>query len=184
MTHVTPRLVSVLCAARNTVYRNMDGVDVYDIDRDARTFDGSTPIIGHPPCAAWSAFCAHQAKPAPGEKDLGLWVCDQLRICGGVLEHSAHSRLFDAGKLPKPCEPERDGMWSVAVQQAWWGDTRRKATWVCFSCVPQEMVEIPFRLRGSSVGDRRRWQVMSKNQRSATSRAFAEWLVLAARQVR
>jgi hypothetical protein len=176
------RTVSVLCAARNSVYREMEGVDVYDIDRDARTFDGSTPIVGHPPCRAWSAYCAHQAKPAEGEKDLGLWVCEQLKACGGVLEHPEHSRLFDAAGLPKPGEAARDGLWSAAVLQAWWGDSRRKATWLCFSSVPREAVDIPLRLRASDAGDRRRWQVMSKHQRSATCRAFAEWLVSVARR--
>lgn len=72
--------VSVLCAARNSIYYDMEGVEVFDVDRDARTFRGDTPIIGHPPCRGWSAFLAHQAKPAAGEKELGLWVCDQLYV--------------------------------------------------------------------------------------------------------
>lgn len=48
--------VSVLCANRNSIYHDMEGVEVFDVDRDARTFRGDTPIIGHPPCRTWSAF--------------------------------------------------------------------------------------------------------------------------------
>ena len=87
--------IAVLCAARNSIYKTMEGVDVYDLDRDAKTFFGSVPIVGHPPCRSWSAFCAHQAKPLPGEKELGPLVVWMLRNNGGVLEHPAHSRLWD-----------------------------------------------------------------------------------------
>jgi len=161
----------------------MEGVEIYDRNRDARTFPGGMPVIAHPPCRSWSAYCAHQAKPEPGEKELGLWCCEQLRTWGGVLEHPAHSRLFAAADLPKPGEPERDGLWSIAVLQAYWGDTRRKATWLCFSGVEKSAIVIPFCLRASDFGDRRRWQVMSHQQRSATVPAFSAWLVEAARCV-
>lgn len=174
------RDVAVLCAARNSIYHTLPGVVVYDAVRDARTFPGGMPIVAHPPCRAWSAYCAHQAKPLPGEKELGLWCCDMLRECGGVLEQPAHSRLFEAGGLPAPCAM-REGLWSIQVDQAWWGDTRKKATWLCFSQIDPAAIEIPFVLRATSRGDKRRWQLMSRNQRSATVPAMAEWLVQAAR---
>lgn len=172
--------VSILCAARNSIYHSLECVSVFDERKDARTFSGDTPVVAHPPCRAWSAYVAHQAKPKPGEKELGLWCCEQLRLCGGVLEHPAHSRLFEAAELPLP--GTRDGdIWSTEVLQLWWGDSRRKATWLCFSRIEPSQIEIPFVLRASDRGDRRRWQVMSKNQRSATCESFARWLVEAAR---
>jgi len=173
--------VSVLCCARKSIYHEMEDVIAYDIKKDARTFPGDTPIVAHPPCRAWSAYCAHQAKPFPGEKDLGLWCCEQLKVCGGVLEHPAHSRLFSAAELPLPGEPAGD-LWSIAVDQFWWGDSRKKSTWLCFSGVDRSIVEIPIRLRSSTKGDRRRWQSMSRSQRSATNIHFAEWLVEVARK--
>ena len=167
-------MVAVLCASRTSIYHSL-GVDVYDDTRDAMTFPGDQPVIAHPPCRAWSAFCAHQAKPEPGEKDLGLWCCEQLKQCGGVLEHPAHSRMFAAAGLPLPGE-RCGGLWSMAVDQSWWGDSRKKGTWLCFSRVAKENIEVPFILRDSS-GDRRRWQVMSKRQRAETCIQFAEWLI-------
>lgn len=172
--------VSVLCAARNSIYHDMQGVEVFDVDRDARTFAGDTPIIGHPPCRAWSAFCAHQAKPVANEKELGLWVCDQLRECGGVVEQPAHTRLFAAAGLPLPGEPTRDGVWSLAVWQWWWGFPTKKGTWLAFAGVPRESVDVPLRLHNGQ-RDRSVWNRQSNNRRSATCRAFAEFLIAAAR---
>lgn len=178
------RIVSVLCAAPRSVYRDLPGVEVYDRRRDARTFAGDTPIVAHPPCRGWSAKTRHQAKPEPGEMDLGLWCVEQLRRCGGVLEQPAFSHLFAAAGLPRPGNPgewRRDGeVWSIAVWQAWWGYPMRKATWLAFCRVPYNAVQIPFRLH-SRGNDRRAEQVMSRQQRSATPRDFAEWLVSLAR---
>jgi hypothetical protein len=70
-------------------------------------------------------------------------------------------------------------MW---VSQSWWGDTRIKNTWLLFSKIDPEKVEVPFRLH-NQIGDRRRWQLMSKHQRAATSKDFAEWLLGVARLV-
>ena len=174
------RRVAVLCAPRNSVYHTLPTVDVYDVLRDARMFQGGMPIVAHPPCRAWSAYCAHQAKPLPGEKELGLWCCEMLKQCGGVLEQPAHSRLFEAGGLPLP--PSGDAvLWSQQVDQWWWGDSRKKSTWLCFSGIPRESVAVPYALRATDTGDKRRWQVMSHNQRSATPVAFAAWLVAIAR---
>lgn len=173
--------VAILCAARNSIYHSMEGVTVYDLDRDVRTFAGGTPIVAHPPCRAWSAFCRHQAKPLPGEKELAPLCVEWLREWGGVLEHPAHSTLYDALDLPKPREPERNGLWSMAVNQSWWGDSRTKATWLLFSRIDRAL-EIPYWIHNPN-GDRRRWQVMSKHQRAATHPAFARWLVDVARSV-
>jgi hypothetical protein len=176
-------MIAVLCCHQNSIYHTMPGLDCYDISRDVRTFAGGVPVVAHPPCRSWSAFCRHQAKPLLGEKELGPLCVDWLRECGGVLEHPAHSTLWDYCKLPKPGEPERDGLYSLAVQQSWWGDSLAKNTWLLFSKVERDRLpEIPFTLRYSH-GDRRTWQLMSKKQRAATPAAFAEWLVEVARMV-
>lgn len=173
------RQVAILCAARKSVYWTLEGVEVYDDCRDARTFACGMPIVAHPPCRGWSAKCRHQAKPGPGEMDLGLWCCDRLRECGGVLEQPAFSHLFSAGGLPAPGEII-GGVWTAEVWQAWWGYPMRKATWLAFSGIEKSSVEFPLRLHPRG-GDRRAEQVMSRQQRSATPLAFAEWLVALAR---
>lgn len=175
--------VAALCVHPNTVYRELLDVDCYDQKRDCRNYKGGMPIVAHPPCRAWSAYCRHQAKPERGERWLAPWCVIQLKRNGGVLEHPAFSKLWDFMRLPKPGEGERDGFWSMAVDQAWWGDTRKKKTWLLFCGVsPQGLPEVPYVLRNDG-GDYRRWQLMSKRQRAATSRQMAEWLVEVARLV-
>ena len=176
------KTVAVLCTSKNSIYKSLKGVEVYDEKRDARTFAGGMPIVAHPPCRAWSAFCRHQAKPKDGEKELGPACVVWLEKCGGVLEHPAHSTLWEFARLPRPGSGVVNGMWTLAVQQAWWGDTRTKNTWLLFSKIDPMEVETPFKLHNPN-GDRRRWQVMSKTQRAATSIEFAEWLVGIARLV-
>lgn len=178
----TTRIVAVLCAANNSVYKQLDGVDVYDQARDARTFAGRMPIVAHPPCRAWSAYCRHQAKPLPGERDLAPYSVVWLEKCGGVLEHPAHSTLWATLGLPRPGERALNGMWSMKVKQSWWGDIRSKNTWLLFSGISAaELPEVPFCLHDPS-GDRKRWSTMSKHQRASTPRLLAEWLVEVARR--
>ncbi len=176
------RAVAALCVAPNSVYKTMAGVEAYDKGRDVRQFAGGMPVVAHPPCRAWSAYTAHQAKPEPGEKELGLLCADWLKREGGVLEHPAHSRLFAAAGLPAPGKRCGD-LFTVPVLQAWWGYPMRKETWLCFSRVDVRMLEMPYSEHDSraGIGDRRRQQLMSKHQRAATHPDLAQWLVAAAR---
>lgn len=176
------RQVAALCVAGNSVYKTLDGVDCYDARRDVRTFPGGMPVVAHPPCRSWSAFTAQQAKPPPGEKELGPLCVDILRREGGVLEHPAHSRLFSYCGLPPPGETA-GYLTTIYVEQAWWGYPMRKATWLCLSMVDINQLDVPYVKHNSrsGVGDRRRQQVMSKNQRAATCLPLAQWLVEAAR---
>ena len=178
----SPPVVSVLCAARNSMYHTIPAVVVYDKRRDARIFPGGTPIVAHPPCRSWSAFTKHLAKPEPGEKELGLWCCDQLRAWGGILEQPAHSGLFAAAGLPMPGQGERDGVWSLEVWQAWWGYESKKSTWLAFVGVSPNDVITPMTLHARG-RDKRTQQLMSRNQRSATPLLFATWLIDLARRV-
>lgn len=173
--------VAILCAARTSVYHELDNLEVYDQERDARTFAGGLPVVAHPPCRAWSATCRQLAKPEPGEIELGLFCCEKLKECGGVLEQPAHSHLFDAGQLPKPLEKvSENGLFTLAVFQAWWGYPMKKSTWLCFSGIDPRAVELPLRLHNRGK-DWRKQQLMSKRQRSETTREFAEWLIDIAR---
>jgi hypothetical protein len=168
--------VAVLCCAPKSIYHKMAGVECYDLKRDVRTYRGGLPVVCHPPCRSWSAHCAHQAKPRSGEKELGPLCVQWLRRCGGVLEHPANSRLFDACGLPKPGQTAIDGLWTMEVFQAWWGYPMQKRTWLCFSGIEKSAVHFPLVLRTPG-GDMRREQLMSHAQRSATPAALAEWLV-------
>lgn len=170
--HVT---VAILCAARKSVYHELPDVDVYDLDRDARTFPGGMPIVAHPPCRAWSRLAKNMGHvPIQAEIELGLWCCQQLRECGGIMEQPRGSLLF--------CEagfPDSD-IWITEVHQVWWGYPMRKATWLAFCGIDPRAVAPPLRLHPRGY-DRNKCSSMSERQRSATTREFAEWLVALAR---
>lgn len=167
--------VAILCASRNSVYHTLPDVEVYDVDRDARSFPGGMPIVAHPPCRSWSKYMRHFAKPQPGERDLALWCCDQLRKCGGVLEQPAGSLLFEAAGLH-----DAGDVWITTVYQSWWGHQVKKATWLAFCGVDPVTVDVPLVLR-NTIGDNHRW-LWNKPMRSATPPQFAAWLVHQARK--
>lgn len=178
------RRVAVLCTATKTAYRELAGVEVYDRLRDARTFAGGMPIVAHPPCRSWSAYCRHQAKPEPGERALAWFCVRMLRECGGVLEQPAHSLLFEAAGLPLPGQLARDGIVSIAVMQGWFGFPTRKPTWLALSGVTiADLPDVPFRLLTRGTGDRI-WANLTARKRAMTPAAFAAWLVEVARRSR
>jgi hypothetical protein len=183
---VAVKMIAVLCVSRNSVYKQIKGVDSYDEDRDARTFPGGIPAVAHPPCRCYSAFCRHQAKPKDRESEmaLGVWCVDQVRKWGGVIEQPAHSKLWETCGLPQPKDRNAaECAWSMELPQFWFGDVREKNTWLFFSRIPRaDVPKLPFRLKPEG-GDRRAWQLMSsKNQREKTPMQFAQWLVECARR--
>lgn len=71
----------------------------YDEKRDAKLYDGPFPVVAHPPCGPWSKMrhlCTKQ------DKTCAPRAVEQVRKFGGVLEHPAHSRLWNHCDLPLP----------------------------------------------------------------------------------
>lgn len=103
-------------------------LDVWDITRDARKYEGPHPVVAHPPCKLWGRLrhLAHVECPDPDcgwhgpESEAGgcIRVCpecghgcwsdadcapravEQVRRWGGVLEHPAGSKLWEHCGLP------------------------------------------------------------------------------------
>lgn len=176
----------------------MPGIDAWDCDRDARLYCGDDPVIAHPPCRAWGVL-RHFAKPRPDEKALAYFAVDQVRRCGGVLEHPYKSTLWSAVGLPKPGERDAYGGWTLPVSQFWWGHRAEKKTLLYIvGLEPNELPLIPFVLgvpshviaqsRAARNGTRLRkgmpgWRPeCGKAEREHTPPAFAAWLVETARR--
>jgi|SRR5580700_924170 hypothetical protein len=192
------RTVAILCAAKKTAYRDMEGVEVYDIDRDARTFGGGMPVVAHPPCRRWTKFGDDMLKglsrrwpnamlptrdEIEAEKNLGIWCAEQVKENGGILEHPARSRLFATAGLPLPGSPQSADSFSLHVWQRWWGFPTKKGTWLYFRNISQFAIEIPFVLHNSG-RDRDKFQNICHDARSRTTPAFGQWLVALARSAR
>jgi hypothetical protein len=187
-----PRTVAVLFARSDSIYKTIPGCDVYDIDRDARTWQGGAPVVAHPPCRAWGAF-AMFAKPRDDEKDLARWAVAQVRRWGGVLEHPARSTLWADQSLPAPGALDAMGGWTLPIHQHWWGHRAEKATLLYIVGIePSQIPDMPMRLGEAThvIGDVGRARLgnnrpeVTKDEREHTPPALAEWLVELARRTR
>lgn len=122
------------CAAlfvrRDSIYKTIDGVDCYDIDRNALNYKDSMPVIAHPSCRAWGMF-SNLAKPRIGEKDLARWAVRKIRHVGGVLEHPKGSKLWKDMGLPGiDWLPDEYGGYTLEIDQCRWGHKARKRTYL------------------------------------------------------
>lgn len=170
--------VAVLFARSNTVYHGFELADVWDIKRDARNYRGAAPVVAHPPCRAWGRL-HHLAKPRHDERELALFAVDAVRQWGGVLEHPAGSKLWEAGSLPRPGTRDRFGGFTMPILQSWFGHRAPKNTWLyCCGLEPSEVPAFPLAL-GFAPG---RIELMGRAEREATPPELASWLLDLARK--
>ena len=118
-------MVAALFTCASGPYASL-GCDVFDIARDARTFDLSCPVVAHPPCRAWGKL-SHFAKPRFDERDLSIWAMWVVRHCGGVLEHPLSSRLWSFFGLRPGCRDSFGGL-LVPIEQVSYGHRAQKLT--------------------------------------------------------
>ncbi len=133
------RTVAALCVSGRSIYKHLPGVVAYDRQRDARTFQGGMPVIAHPPCRCWSKYLGQFAEPENrrAEVDLGLWCIEQVLHWGGVLEQPAESYLFHVGGLPLPDQSRNPLLYTLYLEQRWFGYATKKPTWVLVVGVPK-----------------------------------------------
>lgn len=119
----------------------------WDVDRDARTYDGPWPVVAHPPCGPWGRL-KHLYKGT--EHDCGPRAVEQVRLFGGVLEHPAGSKLWNACGLPHPDFAKGTCVWldawggyTIEVNQCEWSHVARKRTWLYLVRVPSAAIEPP-----------------------------------------
>jgi hypothetical protein len=179
--------VAALCVSGRSIYHHMAGVVAYDSRRDARTFPGGMPVVAHPPCRTWSKFLRHQARPADyeGERDLARFCVRMVLENGGVLEQPAGSLLWEDQNLPMPNRSMQDPfLYTIYLEQSWFGYASRKPTWVLVSGVPKHLVPpMPILLVNGAKGQALRMDNSAGSQaaRSRTMLELANWLCQTAR---
>ena len=121
-------VIAILFARDDSRYKDFNVYDVYDINRDARTFCKKMPVIAHPPCRAWGML-SHMANPREGEKQLAYLALAQVRLNGGILEHPAGSRLWKEAPLPLPGGGKDEfGGYTIEIDQFDFGHVAHKNT--------------------------------------------------------
>lgn len=189
-------MIAALYVEKGGPYFGRSDCDPWDKERDATTYNGPHPLVAHPPCGAWGRLRLFHRQ---NDKSLAPLAIYQVRKWGGVLEHPAHSLLWDFFDLPKPgalfCD--RFGGWSTEVCQVDWGHVARKRTWLYVVGVDREALTFPphrepthwirgfrhsegrltktYRNTGSAVPPG--IKVCSAQQRRRTPPAFADWLI-------
>lgn len=131
-------MIAALFVQKDGCYAGLPGVDVWDIDRDARKYAGPWPVLAHPPCQLWGRFAHVNFARWGGEhnrpgNDGGCFksALSAVRQWGGVLEHPAFTDAWKAFGLPRPkhgCWTFHDGVWVTGVSQAAYGHPARKLT--------------------------------------------------------
>ena len=182
--------VSFLFVSENSVYKTLD-VDAWDIKRDARNWPGGNACVAHPPCRAWGQL-AHMAKPRPDEKELAVWVIEQVRKYGGVVEHPRLSKLWAHMGLPMPGKVDEYGGYTLSVNQSWWGHLAEKSTLLYIvGCSQMRLPSLPISFNaieytvGSRIkkkSGRRAKKELTKKQREETPIEFAKWLIEVAKR--
>lgn len=176
--------IAVLFAERGGVY-DRDGVDLWDITRDARRYDGPYPVVAHPPCETWGAFARSGMTLRPLGDDDGCFASAlaSVRRWGGVLEHPAESSAWAAHGLARPGargwhSADFAGGWTCRVEQGHYGHRARKATWLY-----AVGVVLPSLVWGPSSWTQT-CERMAKKERLTTPPAFADLLLAIAHTAR
>lgn len=133
------RTVAALFVDPRGCYAGLEGVDLWDEARDARTYSGPWPVVAHPPCSRWCRL-AGLVEARWGHKrgeDGGCFASAlaSVRRWGGVLEHPAYSDAWAAFDLPVPdrrggWQRGLCGGWACHVEQVAYGHVARKGTWL------------------------------------------------------
>lgn len=141
-------MVAALFIESHGIYSCMAHVDPWDIERDARKYQGPHPVVAHPPCERWGRYWSGGPSAKIRRKlgdDEGCFERALESVCdfGGVLEHPEASHAFKHHGLPRPSQgswqraagwPEQQAgrVYVTQVAQSAYGHKARKLTWLVY----------------------------------------------------
>ena len=187
-------MIAALFVETGGVYFGIDGVDPWDIKRNAMQYRGPHPVVAHPPCQLWGKLARVNYKRWGGEhnkpgNDKGMFkfALDCVNTYGGVLEHPAGTYAWGEYDLARPEDfrwsPSGDG-WVCKVQQSSYGHKARKTTWLYYCGVLK-----PFELNWDKTdaefqigfqdqrGKQHNKPTLTKKEANATPIAFRDELI-------
>lgn len=145
-------MIAALYVETDGCYFGIDGVEPWDLLRDARQYAGPWPVVAHPPCQRWGRM-ATGGPAAPGTRKIGddegcfLAALTAVRKWGGVLEHPEASKAWGWPGHDLDRRPVRHagwqraddhGGWHCYIEQGHYGHMSRKPTWLYACGMPRE----------------------------------------------
>jgi hypothetical protein len=136
--------IAALFVETGGVYFGLEGVDPWDVHRDARKYAGPHPVVCHSPCQRWGRYWSG-GPSAKVRRELGdddgcfAAALNAVRTWGGVLEHPEASHANAAREAPAvACQDPaaqlgRCDETERAPEQGHYGHPARKATWL-YAC--------------------------------------------------
>lgn len=145
--------IAALYVETDGAYFDIPDVEAYDIQRDARNYDGPLPVVAHPPCQRWGRYWhGSPSRPHVHRRgaDAGCFgaALTAVRNFGGVLEHPAGSSAWAWFGLKAPpraggwVKADEFGGWTCCVDQGHYGHFSNKATWLYAKGV--DLPELPW----------------------------------------
>lgn len=176
---------TALFCRTDSAYKKRAAWDVYDIDRDATKYNGSLPVVCHPPCRAWGRL-SHMASPREGEKLLANWSLEKVNQVGGIVEHPSGSKLWDIYRF---IVPDSNGGFVIEIDQYDFGHVAHKKTklYIC-GITRDELPDLPPKdetihvcekgKRRSICGNVKGTTRCTQYQREYTPEALIDWFEL------
>jgi len=133
-------LIAALFVQDGGTYFNMEGVDPWPEDRDARLYNDNHPVVAHPPCASWCKLApinlARWGTPIGQDGGCFQSALANVRRVGGVLEHPAYTIAWKEYDIRRPQRGKwlrsKCGGWVTEVSQCAYGHRARKRTWLYY----------------------------------------------------
>lgn len=123
--------IPVLFTAHNSLYNDNDIFDCYDVERDAFSYTGRSPLIAHPPCRLFSRLRKFSTA-AIKEKQCAFFALARIRRFGGILEHPRSSTLWQDGNFNLDGSVDEYGGFLRSVNLSWFGFPAQKKTMLYF----------------------------------------------------
>lgn len=122
-------------------YFGIEGVELWDEQRDARKYEGPYPVVAHPPCERWGRYwgggpSARERKVLGDDGGCFASALANVRRVGGVLEHPEASHAWAHHGLARPpfhggwVQADALGGWTCCVAQGHYGHVAQKMTWL------------------------------------------------------
>ena len=134
-------MIAALFVETKGPYSQVEGIDLWDIVRDARLYAGPFAVVAHPPCQRWGRYAGGGPNPKARRRIVGdddgcfESALKSVREFGGVLEHPEATHAYARYGLARP--PRNGGWikadeygWCCCVEQGHYGHKARKATWL------------------------------------------------------